>query len=202
MTNIIEGIYTIKEVEMAMRHYDILSSGEARAIKIDLDLAMKYSGLTQEELVSLHLIFGLELTYVEAHTVFGKELGINMITIKRSIDEALEKLTAYMTGKPMNNTPNKINPLTTTQKEREKVARALQAHDELFKEMVAQIDNPSRREEIMSLTSDNEYTYHETSSAIENPNRTFDYKNRLNGGKDYFMEQFVRNNLALVDGMY
>lgn len=194
--------YTAKQVASALRFYPKIEN-RLNETKIDIDIAIKYGGLTTPELLAIKMIYAMDLSLVEAHTVFGAQLDTDMVKIKRNLDNAIDKITLQMNGEGTRYKVNMCdNPFTVSKKERQIVTNRLAKHDSLLQEALNQQNSNERRNEIIEQTSDNEYNYYDTSPNIENPNRKYDYVNRLQSGKDYFMEQYVRNNIGIIEGMY
>lgn len=194
--------YTAKQVASTLRFYPKIEN-RLNETKMDIDLGIKYGGLTIDELLAIKMIYAMDLSLVEAHTVFGEQLGTDMVNIKRNLDSAISKLTAYLNGDTVAAKANtEHNPFIVSKKERQLVTNRLAKHDSLLREALNQQNSNERRNEIMEQTSDNEYNYYDTSPHVENPNRKYDYVNRLQSGKDYFMEQYVRNNIGIIEGMY
>lgn len=194
--------YTAKQVASALKFYPKIQN-RLNETKIDIDIAIKYGGLTIDEMLAIKMIYAMDLSLVEAHTVFGEQLGTDMVKIKRNLDNAIDKITLQMNGEGTRyraNTEHK--PFIVSKKERQLVTNRLAKHDSLLQEALNQQNSNKRKDEIMEQTSDNVYNYYDTSPNIENPNRKYDYINRLQSGKDYFMEQYVRNNIGIIEGMY
>lgn len=194
--------YTNKQVASALRFYPKIEN-RLNETKIDIDIAIKYGGLTTPELLAIKMIYAMDLSLVEAHTVFGEQLDTDMVKIKRNLDNAIDKITLQINGEGTRYKANMCdNPFTVSKKERQLVTSRLAKHDSLLQEALNQQNNSERKNEIIEQTSDNVYNYYDTSPNIENPNRKYDYVNRLQSGKDYFMEQYVRNNIGIIEGMY
>lgn len=194
--------YTTKQIASALRFYPKIEN-KLNETKIDIDLAIKYGGLTIDELLAIKMIYVMDLSLVEAHTIFGAQLNTDMVRIKRNLDNAVDKIALQMNGEGARYKANtEHNPFIVSKKERQLVVNRLAKHDSLLQEALAQQNDDNRRNEIMEQTSDNTYNYYDTSPHIENPSRKYDYVNRLQSGKDYFMEQYVRNNIGIIEGMY
>lgn len=180
----------------------------------DLDRVLQSHLLSGDTRKVIALLYGLQLTVREVSIV-------SLLPIKDILkaEEDFDEIhTAINYGYPSTTIPYKekrtyptledwlqsvekkeTNPLTPPRNIRLIVAQRLAPYDPLYEEMILQNNNPQRKVDILNSTSDNIYPDYDTSSAIEDPQRQYDYTTRLRSGKDYFREQDLRNNVGNLE---